>query len=119
MSKTITLKKAIYLAVFISFDIVGLILSCSSEQDRTDSPNIVLINIDDMGWNDVSFMGSKYYDTPNIDSSSGTGIGFYSRLVPLLQIVLPVGLQFTQENGVLDIKFIRLILIVVKHRIES
>ena len=31
-------------------------------------PNILLINIDDMGWKDVGFMGSEYYETPNIDN---------------------------------------------------
>lgn len=31
-------------------------------------PNIVFIYIDDMGWKDVGFMGSEYYETPNIDS---------------------------------------------------
>ena len=39
-------------------------------------PNIVLINIDDMGWLDVGFMGSEYYETPNIDRMAGSGIVF-------------------------------------------
>ena len=39
-------------------------------------PNIILINIDDMGWNDVSFMGSQYYETPNIDSLAAQGMVF-------------------------------------------
>ena len=77
MSKTIKLNKAIYLAVILShLTLLVLFFSCSSEQDRTDSPNIVLINIDDMGWNDVSVMGSKYYDTPNIDSLAEQGLVF-------------------------------------------
>lgn len=39
-------------------------------------PNIVFILIDDMGWRDVGFMGSKYYDTPNIDRLSIQGMRF-------------------------------------------
>lgn len=39
-------------------------------------PNIVLINIDDMGWRDVGFMGSQYYETPNIDALAAEGMIF-------------------------------------------
>jgi arylsulfatase A-like enzyme len=39
-------------------------------------PNIVLIFIDDMGWRDVGFMGSQYYETPNIDKLAGKGMVF-------------------------------------------
>ena len=30
-------------------------------------PNILLINVDDLGWRDVGFMGSTYYETPHLD----------------------------------------------------
>lgn len=39
-------------------------------------PNIVFIFIDDMGWRDVGFMGSRYYETPNIDKLAGQGMIF-------------------------------------------
>ena len=39
-------------------------------------PNIVLINVDDLGWRDVGFMGSKYYETPHLDSLSSQGVVF-------------------------------------------
>lgn len=39
-------------------------------------PNLLLINIDDMGWRDVGFMGSEYYETPNIDSLARQGMVF-------------------------------------------
>lgn len=39
-------------------------------------PNIVLINIDDLGWRDVGFMGSEYYETPNIDKLAAKGTIF-------------------------------------------
>ncbi|WP_281614752.1 sulfatase [Flammeovirga sp. SubArs3] len=41
-----------------------------------NKPNIVLINVDDMGWKDVSYMGSKFYETPNIDDLASQGIIF-------------------------------------------
>ncbi|HJH65812.1 MAG TPA: sulfatase [Bacteroides mediterraneensis] len=39
-------------------------------------PNIVLINIDDLGWTDLSSNGSKYYETPHIDQLKKQGIWF-------------------------------------------
>ena len=39
-------------------------------------PNIILINIDDLGWRDVGFLGSDYYETPNIDALSEKGMVF-------------------------------------------
>ncbi|MGM0376532.1 MAG: sulfatase [Bacteroidota bacterium] len=36
----------------------------------------MLINIDDMGWRDVGFMGSEYYETPNIDALASEGMIF-------------------------------------------
>jgi arylsulfatase A-like enzyme len=55
------------------------ILSCSSggKKEATEPrPNIILINIDDMGWRDVGFMGSEYYETPNIDRLARQGMIF-------------------------------------------
>lgn len=40
------------------------------------SPNIVFILIDDMGWKDVSYMGSAYYETPHIDKLAMQGMTF-------------------------------------------
>jgi len=39
-------------------------------------PNFVFIFIDDMGWRDLGFMGSRYYETPNIDKLAGEGVVF-------------------------------------------
>ncbi|SIO03229.1 sulfatase [Algoriphagus halophilus] len=43
---------------------------------QQNQPNIILINIDDMGWRDVGFMGSEYYETPTIDSLAKAGMIF-------------------------------------------
>ncbi|MFQ3579252.1 MAG: sulfatase-like hydrolase/transferase [Bacteroidales bacterium] len=39
-------------------------------------PNIILILADDLGWNDLSCTGNRYYETPNIDKLSESGIRF-------------------------------------------
>lgn len=39
-------------------------------------PNVVFIFIDDMGWRDVGFMGSRYYETPHIDKIARQGMIF-------------------------------------------
>ena len=39
-------------------------------------PNIVFIYIDDLGWGDVGFNGSTYYETPNVDRLASQGIIF-------------------------------------------
>ncbi|WP_430974182.1 sulfatase [Sunxiuqinia rutila] len=54
---------------------------CNTAKERAQAPqnstpNILIINIDDMGWRDVGFMGSEYYETPNLDQLAGQGIVF-------------------------------------------
>ena len=39
-------------------------------------PNIVLIYIDDLGWNDLGVQGSTYYETPNVDRLAAEGMRF-------------------------------------------
>lgn len=39
-------------------------------------PNIVLFFIDDLGWKDAGFMGSDFYETPNIDKMAKEGMVF-------------------------------------------
>jgi uncharacterized sulfatase len=39
-------------------------------------PNIVIINIDDMGWGDFNVYGSAYSQTPNIDQLAAQGTRF-------------------------------------------
>ncbi|WP_321996601.1 sulfatase [Draconibacterium orientale] len=51
-------------------------ISCVPVKNDTAKPNILLINIDDMGWRDVGFMGSEYYETPNIDALAANGMIF-------------------------------------------
>jgi arylsulfatase A-like enzyme len=40
------------------------------------SPNVIYINVDDLGYMDVGYMGSAYYETPNIDRLAKEGMVF-------------------------------------------
>ena len=42
------------------------------------APNIVLVVADDFGWTDLGCMGSKYYESPNIDRFATQGMRFMS-----------------------------------------
>ncbi|PWD98924.1 sulfatase [Marinilabilia rubra] len=60
----------------ISIVLIISLISCSNNTRDKVKPNIVIINIDDMGWKDVGYMGSEYYETPNIDSMAASGMVF-------------------------------------------
>ena len=40
------------------------------------SPNLILINVDDLGWKDLGCYGSDVYETPNIDKLAINGLKF-------------------------------------------
>jgi arylsulfatase A-like enzyme len=39
-------------------------------------PNIVFVLVDDLGWQDVGFNGSQYYETPNLDQLAAESVVF-------------------------------------------
>lgn len=49
-----------------------------SAQEDVDGPrpNVVLIMLDDVGWNDLGFTGNAHHRTPNIDRLAGDGVVF-------------------------------------------
>lgn len=65
--------------------LVGLLAACSLESctaRRYQKPNILYINIDDLGWRDVGFMGSDFYETPNLDRLADQGMVFTNAYAP-------------------------------------
>jgi len=48
----------------------------SGSVKKTAKPNFIFILMDDMGWADVGFNGSKYYETPNIDRLAARSMRF-------------------------------------------
>ena len=79
---------------FYSF-ILGCIANCLAFADQVTKPNVVLILVDDLGWQDV---GSYDIDeptpmeTPNIDALAKKGV-FSGRGTPRLPPVPPPGVR--------------------------
>ncbi|MBT6381608.1 MAG: sulfatase, partial [Opitutales bacterium] len=42
----------------------------------SEKPNILFIFLDDFGWKDTSYMGSDFYESPNIDKLASEGMVF-------------------------------------------
>lgn len=51
-------------------------LFAQDQDNKSTKPNILMIYIDDLGWRDVGFMGTDFYETPNIDSIAKSGLVF-------------------------------------------
>ena len=50
-----------------------LVLGCNS---NNSTPNVIFILVDDLGWNDLGYSGSTFYETPNIDNLSKESFQF-------------------------------------------
>jgi arylsulfatase A-like enzyme len=62
--------------IFLLFVVILPFYSCKESKTAPERPNIVLFYIDDLGWKDTGYMGSDYYETPNIDKLAGNGLVF-------------------------------------------
>lgn len=62
---------------YISILSILLVFAVSCQKQESKSrPNIVFILADDLGYTDLSCMGSTYYETPNIDRIADQGTIF-------------------------------------------
>jgi arylsulfatase A-like enzyme len=84
--------------------------SCKNKDASTEKevkkPNIIFIVADDLGAHDLSYAGSKYYETPNIDAIANDGVQF-TQGYAACQVCSPsraslVTGQYTARHGVTD-----------------
>ncbi|MEG3655898.1 sulfatase [Arenibacter palladensis] len=57
---------------------IAVVLCCwmLSSCEKEKKPNIIFIMADDLGWQDVGFMGSNWFETPNLDQLAGESLVF-------------------------------------------
>lgn len=69
--------KNYYLPAGLIFLLSFTACQTAENSETTDRPpNVIFILADDLGYHDLSCMGSKYYETPNIDRIANSGMIF-------------------------------------------
>lgn len=71
-----------YIATIPGAMLLLLFCGCNPPAAEEPPPNIVLINVDDLGWADLGFMGNSYYSSPNIDALASEGLVFTRAYAP-------------------------------------
>lgn len=66
----------LFLYLCLSAFICGELLAQDAKPQSADRPNILFIYLDDFGWRDTSYMGSDFYQTPNLDKLAAGGMIF-------------------------------------------
>lgn len=56
--------------------IAAVTTAAKAQQKQHHRPNIILIVADDLGWKDLAFMGSQFYETPNLDKLAKQSLVF-------------------------------------------
>ncbi|GAA4973975.1 sulfatase [Algibacter aquimarinus] len=96
----------VYCLCFAAILFTGCKDKDAKEQTEIEKPNIVFILADDLGAHDLSYSGSNYYETPNIDAIANEGVQF-TQGYAACQVCSPSRAslmtgQYTARHGVTD-----------------
>tara|TARA_B100001146_G_scaffold225177_1_gene247255 strand:+ start:3822 stop:5426 length:1605 start_codon:yes stop_codon:yes gene_type:complete len=96
-------KILVFIAVFYLF---GCKRAVDSKKQDALKPNVLFILVDDLGLYDLSFTGSTYYETPNVDRIAKEGTVFTqgyaaSRVCSPSRASVMTG-KFTARHGITD-----------------
>jgi arylsulfatase A-like enzyme len=84
-----------------------LLMGCEAKKTRVETnPNIVFILVDDLGYMDLGYTESSFYETPNIDQLAKEGVIFTqgyatSRVCSPSRASIMTG-KFTARHGITD-----------------
>jgi len=84
-----------------------LLFSCKKKEIKEyKKPNILFILVDDLGYHDLSFTGSKFYETPHVDQLANQSVIFTqgyaaSRVCSPSRASIMTG-KFTARHGITD-----------------
>ena len=80
--KCLKFHKCYLLILLWTFLIPEITAGQPCQENTSVRPNIIYINVDDLGWSDLGYQGSSYYRTPNIDRLASQGMIFTAAYAP-------------------------------------
>ncbi|WP_235869076.1 sulfatase [Polaribacter aquimarinus] len=86
---------------------ITILFNCKKEEiKKHKTPNILFVLVDDLGYHDLGFTGSKFYETPNIDKLVKRSVWFKngyaaSRVCSPSRASILTG-KFTARHGITD-----------------
>ena len=79
------MKKVVINILFLFF----VFFFCNAQNNN--KPNIIYINVDDLGWMDTGTYGSTFYETPNIDKLALQGKKLHNGSIGLYLFAFVIG----------------------------
>ncbi|MGV3540675.1 MAG: sulfatase [Rufibacter sp.] len=70
------LAKRLLLGFLLAVQVNGAMAQKKAAKAASAKPNILFFLVDDLGWKDLTFNGSTFYETPNIDALAKDGMVF-------------------------------------------
>lgn len=67
---------ALVLLLLLLFALSGVAAAPSPIPEANPRPNVIYINVDDLGYKDVGYMGGTFFETPHIDALASQGMMF-------------------------------------------
>lgn len=95
------MKKIVFITTFL------FLIGCNNKEVKiVQKPNVLFILVDDLGYHDLGFSGSTFYETPNIDALAKESVWFKngyaaSRVCSPSRASIMTG-KFTARHGVTD-----------------
>ena len=95
------MKKILFITSFL------FLIGCNNNEDKiVQKPNVLFILVDDLGYHDLGFSGSIFYETPNIDALEKESVWFKngyaaSRVCSPSRASIMTG-KFTARHGITD-----------------
>ncbi|MFC1498123.1 sulfatase [Verrucomicrobiota bacterium] len=76
------MNRRLFLKISLSGTAGAVLPSVGIAGTAVKKPNIIYINVDDLGWADLGCQGSGFYETPNIDKLASQGMVFSDAYAP-------------------------------------
>lgn len=78
----IALRNSLAIACLLLISSCVPLNSVAASDHAPSRPNIIYINVDDLGWRDFGCQGSEFYETPHIDKLAAQGMRFTDAYAP-------------------------------------